>query len=193
MILFGHEGPVLGAAWLGYRLTRNKNSFSALVKPVARMFKSGFDFRIALMGALLPDLIDKPLGHLIFREQIANGRIFAHTLLFFLLLFILGLWLYRRKQKSWLITLAMADLGHLILDDIWNAPATMFWPLLGWQFPWLEIELLQLVLSLLDILLRNPRIFFVELVGFLICLGFSIDLLKRKKIRLFILKGAIDE
>ena len=193
MIYFGHEGPVLGAAWLGYRATRNNSNLPAPVKPLAGLFKGGFDFRIALIGAILPDLIDKPLGHLIFRPQIANGRIFAHTLLFFLILFITGLWLYRRRQKSWLITLAMASLGHIILDDIWNSPVTMFWPLLGWQFPRLELNLVQLAVKILDVLLHNPVVFFVEMVGFLICLGFFLDLLKRKKIRLFILKGAIDD
>lgn len=192
MIFFGHEGPVLGSAWLGYRLLGSKNSSYAGGKPLARLFRIGFDFRLALIGAILPDLIDKPLGHLLFREQIANGRIYGHTLLFFLLLLIPGLWLFSKKNKSWLITLAFADLSHLILDEIWNAPFTLLWPLLGWQFPKLDMGLTQLAIYVLDILLRNFKVFFVEMVGFLICLGFFIYLLKGKKVWLFIKTGSID-
>jgi hypothetical protein len=37
-----------------------------------------WDIRLLILGSLLPDLIDKPLGHIILPEN--NGRIFAHTL-----------------------------------------------------------------------------------------------------------------
>ena len=33
------------------------------------------------LGAILPDLIDKPLGHLLLNETLNNGRIFFHGLL----------------------------------------------------------------------------------------------------------------
>lgn len=191
MILFGHEGPVLGAAWLGYRVLK-KDGLYGLSGPAARFFQKGFDFRFALIGAMLPDLIDKPLGLLLLKDQLSYGRIYAHTLLFFLLLLIPGLWFYRKKGRSWLLVLALGSFGHLILDDIWNAPVTLFWPLLGWQFPKIDLDLMGLAVYIWDIALRNPRIFFVEVVGFCLCLGFLLDLLKRKKLRLFILKGAIE-
>jgi len=192
LILFGHEGPVLGGAWLGYRLLRSGNSASPRFRRLAGLFQSGFDFRFVLIGAILPDLVDKPLGHLIFKEQLSNGRVYGHTFLFFLLLFICGLWLYQRRSRSWLLVLALGDLGHLILDEIWNVPVTLAWPLLGWGFPRLDMGLLELASHILEELLRNPQVFFVESVGFLICLAFSIDLLRRKKIWLFVRKGAIE-
>lgn len=193
MIFFGHEGPVLGSAWLGYHILKNKPvSTPSFIKPLARFFQTRFDFRMVLIGAILPDLIDKPLGHLIFRELISNGRIYAHTPLFFLLLFTVGLWLYRRKNQTWLITLAMADLGHLILDEVWNVPVTLLWPLLGWKFPRLDIDIIKYALNILDILLKNPFIFFMEIVGFLISLSFFIYLLKKKMMWRFIQRGVTD-
>lgn len=177
---------------MGYRLLQDKKSLSTLARPIAKLFQNAFDFRFVLIGALLPDLIDKPLGHLFFRELIGNGRIYGHTLLFFLLIFIPGLWLYRKKGKTWLITLALADLGHLFLDEIWNAPITLFWPLMGLQFPKFDVGLFELVSNILAGLLKHPRVLFVEVVGFLICLAFFLDILRRRKIRLFIRKGAIN-
>ncbi|MFP3975182.1 MAG: hypothetical protein ACLFVK_03050, partial [Dehalococcoidia bacterium] len=55
------------------------------------------DYRIALIGSMLPDIIDKPLGIYIFTETFSNGRIYAHTLLFFLVLLLIGLFRYIRS------------------------------------------------------------------------------------------------
>ena len=36
----------------------------------------------AALGALIPDLIDKPVGHILFAETLDSGRLFGHGLLF---------------------------------------------------------------------------------------------------------------
>ncbi len=46
-----------------------------------------------LIGSMLPDIIDKPLGGLICKETLGNGRTYAHTLLFLLLPFGLSMFL----------------------------------------------------------------------------------------------------
>ena len=63
MLLFAHLGLTLARA----RLIR------------------GADLAFVLLGSMLPDIIDKPLGTILFGTP-AMGRIFAHTLLFLLLL-----------------------------------------------------------------------------------------------------------
>ena len=67
MLVFAHLGLTLAAANLSRR----------------------FDFRPDLafvgIGSLLPDMIDKPLGYMIYGSM-ATGRIYAHTLLFLLIL-----------------------------------------------------------------------------------------------------------
>ena len=57
------------------------------------------DIRVLLIGSLLPDIIDKPVGLLFFSETLSNGRIFCHTLLFFILMTIAGLYLYRSHGR----------------------------------------------------------------------------------------------
>ena len=44
------------------------------------------DYRLVAAGAILPDLIDKPLGIYLLRRQLGSGRIYGHTLLFGLVL-----------------------------------------------------------------------------------------------------------
>ncbi|HET8689442.1 MAG TPA: metal-dependent hydrolase, partial [Methanosarcina sp.] len=86
------------------------------------------------LGALLPDFIDKPLGRIILAETIGSGRIFAHTLLFGLLLGLAGYYFYSQGKPELLI-IAGASFCHLLEDQMWNTPEVLFWPLLGWDFP----------------------------------------------------------
>lgn len=72
MLVFGHLGFTTGIfslieEKLGYRI----------------------DYRVVFIGALLPDMIDKPLGMILL--PLHNGRVFAHTLLFALMLLSLSL------------------------------------------------------------------------------------------------------
>ena len=43
------------------------------------------------IGAILPDLLDKPLGQILLAETINWGRIYAHTLIIAVILIIMGL------------------------------------------------------------------------------------------------------
>jgi len=120
MFVFGHVGITLGIFYLLSRLL-SKNNFWVKVPWIA-------------FGALLPDFIDKPLGRIILAETIGSGRIFAHTLLFGLLLGLTGYYLYRQGKPELLI-IAGASFCHILEDQIWNSPEVFFWPLLGWGFP----------------------------------------------------------
>ena len=120
MFIFGHIGITLGIFYFLSRLS-SKNSFWVKVPWIA-------------IGALLPDFIDKPLGRIILAETIGSGRIFAHTLLFGLLLGLAGYYLYTQGKPELLI-IAGASFCHLLEDQIWNTPEVFFWPLLGWGFP----------------------------------------------------------
>lgn len=92
------------------------------------------DIRILFLGALLPDIIDKPIGRYFFRETFDNGRIFAHTLLFLILLTIAGLYLYKKRGSSAGLVLSFGVATHLFLDAMWFRPQAFFWPLLGLSF-----------------------------------------------------------
>jgi Predicted membrane-bound metal-dependent hydrolase (DUF457). len=120
MFIFGHIGITLGIFYLLNCLS-SKKDFWVKVPWIT-------------IGALLPDVIDKPLGRIILAETIGSGRIFAHTLLFVLLLGLAGYYLYSQGKPELLIV-AGASFCHLLEDQMWNTPKVLFWPLLGWKFP----------------------------------------------------------
>ncbi len=86
-----------------------------------------------LLGSILPDLVDKPVGRVIFGDQFQNGRIFFHTFLFLIVLVAVGFFLWRRGEPR-LGFLAAGMALHLLLDGFWSFPETFLWPSLG-PFP----------------------------------------------------------
>jgi membrane-bound metal-dependent hydrolase YbcI (DUF457 family) len=83
------------------------------------------------IGAILPDLIDKPLGHLILASSIGYGRIFTHTLLLALLIIAAGLMYWRLRKDPGLVALGAGILSHQILDLMWVQPVNWYYPFLG--------------------------------------------------------------
>lgn len=83
------------------------------------------------LGGLLPDLVDKPLGHLVLGY--GHGRLWMHTLLATLAFAALALagWRLSRRLGLVLAALALGVASHLVLDAMWGSPAILLWPLLG--------------------------------------------------------------
>src|SRR3989304_5302191 len=133
MLLFGHVGITLGAAAIAAGIGARKTS----APPASWVIKLSFylDIRFLLIGSLLPDIIDKPVGRYLFLGTYNNGRIFAHTLVFLLVLVAAGLILLKTRRSTWMLALAAGTFAHLALDEMWFSPVTLFWPVLGWQFP----------------------------------------------------------
>ena len=92
------------------------------------------DLRFLMLGAVLPDLIDTPLG-LIFYEALQSVRLFSHSLV---LAGLLMTWIVLatrrgRPRKRWM-PIAIGVLIHLFLDAMWADPETLWWPVLGLEF-----------------------------------------------------------
>lgn len=94
------------------------------------------DLRFLALGALLPDLIDKPIGTILFADSIGTGRWVGHTLLFSTVIMGVVLLLTRRgrRRRAWM-ALAIGCMLHLILDGMWTTPEVLAWPFLGLEFP----------------------------------------------------------
>jgi membrane-bound metal-dependent hydrolase YbcI (DUF457 family) len=86
------------------------------------------------IGAVLPDLIDKPLGHLILAGSIGYGRIYCHTLLFFFVMLITGLLVWHYLKSPVILALSIGIFSHGILDLLWLHLEIWFWPFMG-PFP----------------------------------------------------------
>ncbi len=92
------------------------------------------DLRFLALGAVLPDLVDTPIGLLWF-DQLGSVRLVAHALLASAVVMSTVVVRTRRgrPRKRWM-PLAIGMLMHLFLDAMWNDPETLWWPFLGWEF-----------------------------------------------------------
>src|SRR2546428_6619257 len=110
MFLLGHLGIGLGLAWL-----------------LSTRSSVRIDYRLILVGAILPDLIDKPLAFLLSLE----GRLWAHTFLFLFAILALSF------VPSWrgLPLPGLRVSTHLLLDRHSNQPAVVRLPLSHRAFP----------------------------------------------------------
>ena len=92
------------------------------------------DLRLLLIGAILPDLIDTPIGLTAF-AAVESVRLVGHSLLFAATVMILVMLATRRgrPRKKWM-PLAVGVLLHLFLDAMWADPEALWWPIFGWGF-----------------------------------------------------------
>lgn len=107
----------LGLALLAARALRGAKGFAEL------------RWRWLALGALLPDLLDKPLGLVVL--DLHEGRLIGHTLVFAGALLAAGL--ARTGPLSPVALIGWGCLSHLALDL--PAAPVLLWPAFGWQFP----------------------------------------------------------
>lgn len=210
MLLFGHLGITLASAALGFRLkdklrheitedrpednstARGNYSLNNMRGSKATFFRSlanRMDIRVFLIGCMLPDVIDKPIGVYFFRETFSNGRIFSHTLLFLVLIILIGALVREYSGKSWGLVLSFGALFHLTLDEMWLMPKTLLWPLFGIGFEKYEIG--NWVLKILYGLLHNPKLYFTEIIGFIVLVWFVWGLMHQRSNIMFLKQGRV--
>ena len=176
MYLLAHTGITMGAARVVEKAV-NRPSFNV-------------DYRFVLLGTMLPDIVDKPLGIVIFPEAIANGRTFLHTMIFLVMTILLGLLIYRWKNSMWAFCIAFGVFMHFIMDAMWTDPITLFWPFIQPAFEKHPgTEFFTILRSWVYTLQVEPRIYLLELAGFLILIYFAIKVIKEKRVMAFIRTG----
>ncbi|MBI2173563.1 MAG: metal-dependent hydrolase [Candidatus Aenigmarchaeota archaeon] len=118
------------------------------------------DYRLLLLGSMLPDIIDKPLGLVVLKDILYSGRLVAHTLLFASLLTLLA---FGRKSMK-LKLLSVGIWLHLLFDMMFLYPRTLLWPGLGNFMP------LDYHADFMAQLVSNPYVYVPEIVGFMFLL-----------------------
>lgn len=110
--------------------------FTGLIAGIVLFRLSGqrWAFWACALGSVLPDLIDKPLGHILFQATLDNGRLISHTLLFIGLIALAGFLLWKKQGKLLLLALTLGVLLHQLGDTMYLEPTIWFWPMLG-PFP----------------------------------------------------------
>ena len=210
MLAFGHPGITLGIAVLlagaskrcrpsahngppggGHLSEQARSSISHLgrVTDWLDCLARRVDIRLLLLGSLLPDLIDKPVGQLFFRQTFSNGRIFAHSLVFLLLISVIGWFLYRRAKRTWLLALAFGTATHLVFDEMWHSLHTLLWPAYGFAFARGNLD--NWMPSMLRSLVANPLEFTLEALGAVILAWFAVGLVRRKTVLTFVRYGVV--
>ena len=144
------------------------------IPPIKRKYRFN---RIALIiGALLPDIIDKSLMLL----NISSGRGISHTLLFVGVSFlVVHLWVKRNYLISFPFLIGL--ISHLILD---LPEVPLFFPFIMYEFIYIEDPLSGWLYSLFN----DPVVFFTEISGILILILILVrnQLYDRKRIMKFL-------
>ncbi|MCH8206428.1 MAG: metal-dependent hydrolase [Chloroflexi bacterium] len=199
MDVFGHVGLTLAVA---YPIERIAVRYVSAVRggrhappddvagpgpPLSRWL----DYRLIVVGSLVPDMIDKPLGFLLAPDLVNNGtRSLAHGVVFALLLMAVATVWFRHTRRSGLLGLSGAAVCHLILDRMWGQPEIALWPFLGWSFPAGTADLAERSSAYL----RDLLTFYTdgpELVGAVVIVLFALRLWRTRTILPFLRTGVV--
>ncbi|MDP4088954.1 MAG: metal-dependent hydrolase [Bacillota bacterium] len=125
MLAFGHLGLTAAA-------------FKTCSKLNTHEFRTT-NYIFVFLGALLPDLIDKPseflLNFIFYGKVSVSGRLLAHTLVFSLIIILAGCIIFYRSQDPNMLILGIGSLIHIQLDLMWLFPSTYLYPFLGLDLP----------------------------------------------------------
>jgi inner membrane protein len=198
MLLFGHVGITAAVARAGDILLSmpspdedRKSGLRSRISSLIGNLKNHvgtIDYRLVIVGSMLPDIIDKPLFLLLGNNTSSlSGRDYAHTLLFNLVL-LAGGFLLLKYNKSWLLVISLSSCMHLILDRIWEKPVTFLWPfrggLVGEEFEgWSEF--------VREALIESPENYIPEIIGLIIVMFFAYRVVKDRSVIRFIKDGRI--
>ncbi len=169
----GHMTVATGTVWIGSRLLgRSSDTTKQLVNQI--------DYRLVLLGGLLPDLIDKPLAWFFLHDYVdGNGHVYGHTLLAALVVILPGLLLVVVRSDPRVVAMGIAMLSHLVVDPTNHSPENLLWPLLGTEFP--QVTLLGLKMTILT-----------ESISALMLLAAGRYLYRVNKLHQFIRTGRLD-
>ena len=94
------------------------------------------DVRFLLFGALLPDLIDLPVGTLLLAGRYSTGELWSHSLTVPTLYMVIVLLATRRgRRRRAFMALGAGWLFHLLLDGMWVDQSVFLWPFFGLDIP----------------------------------------------------------
>ena len=213
MLIFGHAGITLGAAVLlnaavtrSYSRRIRQHRTVAGLGPLSEAFSDQnrnscgkaswftslgncIDIRLLLVGSLFSDIIDKPVGHFIFRDSISNGRIIGHTLFFLILITLTGFYLYKSRGRTSLLALSFGIFTHLIFDRMWRVPRTLFWPIYGFTFD--RVALADWIPNMLVDLMTDAQVYVPELLGTAMLVWFALALVRKQTVLRFFRYGQV--
>jgi inner membrane protein len=198
MLILGHVGITFGVALAAESLrplachpaSHTRQGPAARLAMATASLARRADLRVLLIGSLLPDIIDKPIGLLLLPGVFGTGRLYCHSLLFPAALALSGIALYRTRASTHLLVLSYGAAMHLALDSMWHTPAILFWPFAG-PLPrgtgtgdW--------VARILTTLLTDPAAYLPEIAGAILIVPLLWTVFHGVGLRRFLLSGDVN-
>lgn len=128
MFPLGHIAAACGTAWLARGEVRRRAPTSLLAVVLNRI-----DYRAVAFGALLPDLIDKPLVWFVLRDEKYGGHHIAHSLIASSALMAVGLTVSEGPTSVFLT--GFGAFTHVVYDSMSHVPWSLFYPLMKLDVP----------------------------------------------------------
>ncbi len=151
------------------------------------------DVRFLLLGAILPDLIDLPIGTVLLADRYSRGELWFHSLLLPTIYMAVVLVVTRRGRlrRAWM-ALGVGWLLHLLLDGMWIDQEVFLWPFFGVNIPGGEAPFWPLAW---ERALSDPWRWITEIVGlgYLIWLWFVLGLGDRDRRRITLETGRLPD
>ncbi len=116
-----------GTAWLARNAGRSDTQEPG-------PFMGRIDYRAVAFGALLPDIVDKPIVWFILRESVLGGHHVGHSLLFSLVLLVSGI-AVAAKGDNRLLLIAFGAITHITFDSMTHVPWSILYPFVELNVP----------------------------------------------------------
>lgn len=194
MLIFGHIGLTTGIIKLCENTINNKRNAKN---------NNFIDYRMVVVGSILPDIIDKPIVEIVYGLQNHEGHFIAHSFIFSTLLIMLGIVIFRKRKNKSILLLGICSLIHQIFDKIMLLPNIFFLPKVNSvHFAILDrLEFLHIIMKpiyrvfpyLRGIIMyfEKPYVFISEMMGFIIIVYFAYKLYKNKEYESFLKCGRL--
>jgi hypothetical protein len=163
-------------------------TWAALTGLQSRKKALDLDYRAAAAAALLPDLIDKPMSLSLLADSGTSQGLF-HTLLGQALLTLI----VARLKRDWL-PYALICNSHLLADQMWKYPRTLFFPFSGQLDSWKFMGTPAAMLHAYAEIATRPAILAVEATG-VVLLGWVVRkgrLHRRPVLKRFLQSGKLE-
>lgn len=193
MLIFGHVGITTGIIKLYEKAINRRN-------PKNNKF---IDYRIVILGSILPDIIDKPIVQIIYGLQNHEGHLIAHSFIFSILLIILGIVMLRRSKNKSIFLLGICSFIHQVLDKVvlipnehflQNINSSHFAVLKIFKFVhYITVPICTVFPYLSGVMMyfEKPCVFMSEVMGFIIIIYFVCKLSKNKGYENFLKYGRL--
>lgn len=182
MLIFGHVGITTGVIKLYEKATKIKNSNN----------NNHIDYRIVMIGSMLPDIIDKPLVQIIYGLENHEGHFIAHSLIFSVLMIVIGMIIFPMNTNKSVFLLGIYSLIHQLFDKMMLIPNIFFLPNAN-SGHFMILKRLEFVHDItipiytrfpylmgVVIYFEKPYVFISEVIGFSIIVYFTYELFTNK-------------